>query len=38
VIHDIPVPNPPPGLSFYGAGSTTSAPATAPDGGGIPIM
>jgi hypothetical protein len=26
-----------PGLEFWGAGSTTSAPATSPDGGGIPI-
>jgi hypothetical protein len=34
----IPVPNAPAGLSFYGAGSTTSAPPTAPDGGGIPII
>jgi hypothetical protein len=34
----IPVPNPPPGLSFYGAGSTTAAPPTAADGGGIPIQ
>lgn len=34
----IPVPNPPPGLSFWGAGSTTSAPATGADGGGIPII
>ena len=38
VIHDIPVPNPPAGLEFYGAGSTTAAPTAAPDGGGIPIM
>ncbi|HEY3821452.1 MAG TPA: hypothetical protein VGL81_30000 [Polyangiaceae bacterium] len=35
---DIPVPNPPPGLAFWGAGSTTAAPATAADGGGIPIQ
>jgi hypothetical protein len=34
----IPVPNPPPNLSFWGAGSTTSAPATGADGGGIPII
>jgi hypothetical protein len=34
----ISVPNPPPGLEFWGAGSTTSAPATAADGGGIPIQ
>jgi len=26
-----------PGLEFWGAGSTTSAPAKSPDGGGIPI-
>jgi len=38
VMHDIPVPNPPAGLEFYGAGSTTSAPPAAPDGGGIPIQ
>jgi hypothetical protein len=37
VTTDIPVPNPPPNLSFWGAGSTTSAPATTPDGGGFPI-
>ena len=35
---NIPVPNPPPSLSFWGAGSTTSAPPTAADGGGIPIQ
>jgi hypothetical protein len=35
---NIPVPNPPPNLQFWGAGSTTSAPATSPDGGGIPIQ
>jgi hypothetical protein len=34
----IPVPNAPSGLSFWGAGSTTSAPPTAADGGGIPIQ
>jgi hypothetical protein len=34
----ITVPNPPPGLSFWGAGSTTSAPPTSADGGGIPIQ
>jgi hypothetical protein len=34
----ISVPNPPPGLQFWGAGSTTSAPPTAADGGGIPIL
>jgi hypothetical protein len=38
VTTDIPVPNPPPGLSFWGAGSTTSAPPTSSDGGGIPIQ
>lgn len=27
----IPMPNPPPGLSFYGAGSTTSAPLMPPE-------
>jgi len=35
---DIPVPNPPPNLEFWGAGSTTSAPPTAADGGGIPVQ
>jgi hypothetical protein len=38
VTHDIPVPSAPANLSFWGAGSTTSAPATAADGGGIPIQ
>ncbi len=38
VTTDIPVPNPPPNLSFWGAGSTTSAPPTSADGGGIPIQ
>jgi hypothetical protein len=38
VTTNIPVPNPPPGLSFWGAGSTTSAPPTSADGGGIPIQ
>ena len=38
VTTDIPVPNPPPMLQFWGAGSTTSAPPTAADGGGIPIQ
>jgi len=33
----IAVPSPPPGLAFWGAGSTTSAPKSQPDGGGIPI-
>jgi hypothetical protein len=37
VTQNIPVPGAPKGLVFYGAGSTTSAPPTAPDGGGIPI-
>jgi hypothetical protein len=37
VTTSIPVPNAPLGLSFWGAGSTTSAPPTAADGGGIPI-
>jgi hypothetical protein len=36
--NDIPVPNPPAGLEFWGAGSTTSAPAKAADGGGIPVQ
>lgn len=35
---NIPVPNPPPDLQFWGAGSTTAAPPTAADGGGIPIQ
>jgi hypothetical protein len=35
--HEIEVPSPPPGLAFWGAGSTTSAPPVAEDGGGIPI-
>jgi hypothetical protein len=34
----IAVPNPPSGLEFWGAGSTTAAPPTAADGGGIPIQ
>jgi hypothetical protein len=38
VTADIPVPNPPPNLSFWGAGSTTSAPPKSADGGGIPIQ
>jgi hypothetical protein len=38
VTTDIPVPNPPAGLSFWGAGSTTAAPPTSADGGGIPIV
>jgi hypothetical protein len=38
VTTDIPVPNPPPGLSFWGAGSTTSAPPMSADGGGIPTQ
>jgi hypothetical protein len=33
----ITVPSPPAGLEFWGAGSTTSAPKSQPDGGGIPI-
>jgi hypothetical protein len=37
VTTSIPVPNPPLGLQFWGAGSTTAAPPTAADGGGIPI-
>ena len=38
VTTNIPVPNPPPNLSFWGAGSTTAAPPTSADGGGIPIQ
>ena len=38
VTTDLPVPNPPPGLQFWGAGSTTAAPPTSQDGGGIPIQ
>jgi len=37
VTTNIPVADAPAGLSFWGAGSTTSAPASAPDGAGIPI-
>lgn len=32
---NIPIPSKPPNLQFWGAGSTTSAPATSADGGGI---
>jgi uncharacterized protein YceK len=38
VTSNISIPNPPPGLSFWGAGSTTSAPPKDADGGGIPIQ
>lgn len=38
VTTNIPVPNPPPNLSFWGAGSTTAAPPTSADGGGIPVQ
>ena len=38
VTTSIPVPNPPPNLSFWGAGSTTSAPPTGADGGGLPVQ
>jgi hypothetical protein len=38
VTMNIPVPNPPPNLSFWGAGSTTAAPPTSADGGGLPIQ
>jgi hypothetical protein len=38
VTTDIAVPNPPPMLSFWGAGSTTAAPPKSADGGGIPIQ
>ncbi|CAN5584536.1 hypothetical protein BH09MYX1_BH09MYX1_54130 [soil metagenome] len=34
---NITIPNKPSGLSFYGAGSTTSAQATTADGGGIVV-
>jgi hypothetical protein len=34
----ITVPNPPPNLSFWGAGSTTAAPPMSADGGGLPIQ
>jgi hypothetical protein len=37
VTTNIPVPNPPSGLEFWGAGSTTTAPPQGADGGGIPI-
>jgi hypothetical protein len=38
VTSDIAVPNPPPGLQFWGAGSTTAAPPMSADGGGLPIQ
>jgi hypothetical protein len=38
VTTDITVPNPPPMLSFWGAGSTTAAPPMSADGGGLPIQ
>jgi hypothetical protein len=38
VTTDITVPNPPPTLSFWGAGSTTSAPPKSADGGGMPFQ
>jgi hypothetical protein len=38
VTSDIAVPNPPPMLSFWGAGSTTAAPPVSADGGGLPIQ
>jgi hypothetical protein len=38
VTTNIPLPPTLLGLSFWGAGSTTSAPPTAADGGGIPIL
>jgi hypothetical protein len=38
VTTDIPVPRPPPMLSFWGAGSTTAAPPMSADGGGIPVL
>ena len=38
VTSDIAVANPPPALAFWGAGSTTAAPAVSEDGGGIPII
>ncbi len=37
VTQNINIPNAPPNLVFWGAGSTTSAPVTDQDGGGIPI-
>ena len=37
VTTDIALPNAPPGLSFWGAGSTTSAPTKNASGGGIPV-
>ncbi len=36
VTTNIPFPSAPPGLQFWGAGSTTSAPPMQPDGGGGP--
>jgi hypothetical protein len=38
VTTNIAVPNPPPSLSFWGAGSTTAAPPVSADGGGLPIQ
>jgi hypothetical protein len=38
VTSNITVPNPPPMLSFWGAGSTTSAPPMSADGGGLPFQ
>jgi hypothetical protein len=38
VTTNIAVPNPPPNLSFWGAGSTTAAPPVSADGGGLPIQ
>jgi hypothetical protein len=38
VTTNITVPNPPPNLSFWGAGSTTAAPPVSADGGGLPIQ
>ena len=38
VTSNITVPNPPPMLSFWGAGSTTAAPPVSADGGGLPIQ
>jgi len=38
VTSNITVPNPPPNLEFWGAGSTTAAPPMSADGGGLPIQ
>jgi hypothetical protein len=33
----IPIPGKPANLSFWGAGSSTSVPASAPDGSSLPV-